>query len=551
MTKRIKKILIGSLLIAISISLYSFSKNKDFEIVKNLDIYMTLFKELNLFYVDETDPGELVKTSIDAMLNSLDPYTTYIPESDIEDYRFMTTGQYGGVGAIIQKIDGKIVIVEPYQDEPIDSAGLKAGDIILSINDESTEGKSTGDISKILKGQPNTKVHLVIERPGSQGLIKRTVYRKKITINSVPYAGVIDNDIGYIKLSSFTHNSSKEVEKAFKDLKRDNNIKAIILDLRSNPGGLLIEAVNVVNIFVNNGEHIVSTKGRGPQWNKDFNTMSSPLDTVIPLVVMVNRSSASASEIVAGAVQDLDRGIVIGQRTFGKGLVQTTRSLSYNAKLKVTTAKYYIPSGRCIQALDYSHRNPDGSVGRVPDSLISEFETRNGRKVYDGGGIIPDIKMEEDDPGFIVKELMKENCIFNFVTHYIIDFTNISKPDKYELPDTVFTHFVDYLEHFDFDYETRREKMFQELVKVAKKEKYYNLAKEEFDELARKLQHDKNKDLFLFREEIEELLEEEIVSRFFYQKGRVQEALENDNEVDTSIVVLRDSSRYNQILQIM
>ena len=392
-----KKFWIGAVIIVVGgIGFYSFTNDqKNFEIAKNLDIYHTLFRELNLFYVDDIQPNKLVKTSIDQMLGSLDPYTNYIPEDQIEDFRFMTTGEYAGIGALISKQNGKILIAEPYEGFPAQKFGLKAGDEILEVEGKSTEKMNTEDVSNLLKGPANKPVKIKLLRYGNKKPFEVDVVREKISIAAVPYFGMLNEKTAYIALSNFTANCSQEVKNAFIELQAKKP-EALVLDLRSNPGGLLEEAVQTVNLFVPKGSIIVSTKGKVKEWDKTYKAMSNPIDTTIKIAVLVNRNSASASEIVAGAFQDLDRGIVVGSRTFGKGLVQTTRDLSYGTKLKITTAKYYIPSGRCIQALDYTHRNEDGSVGHIPDSLITEFSTKTGRKVYDGGGVASDLKFDGD-----------------------------------------------------------------------------------------------------------------------------------------------------------
>jgi len=410
-----KKIWIGIMLVAVlSVTMVSFTRDqRNFEIAKNLDIYYTLFRELNMFYVDDIDPDKLVKTSIDDMLESLDPYTNYISEDQMEDFRFMTTGEYAGIGALISKHNDEIIIAEPYEGFPAQKYGLKAGDVILEVEGKDASKMSTEDVSNLLKGPADKPVEIKVQRMGDKKPLTFDVVREKISINSVPYYGMLDNNTAYIRLSQFTANCSEEVKNAFLDLKK-NNPDALVLDLRGNPGGLLMEAVNIVNFFVPKGEEIVSTRGKIKQGDKTYIATEEPIDTTIKIAVLVNRGSASASEIVTGAIQDLDRGIVVGTRTFGKGLVQTTRDLSYNTKLKVTTAKYYIPSGRCIQALDYSHRNEDGSVGTVPDSLISEFTTKHGRKVYDGGGIAPDMKIEPETLSTLGVELVTQFKIFDF-----------------------------------------------------------------------------------------------------------------------------------------
>jgi carboxyl-terminal processing protease len=392
-----KKVWVGSLIVIIAgLGFYSFNRdNKNFEIAKNLEIYYSLFRELNMFYVDDVNPNNLVKTSIDEMLESLDPYTNYISEDQMEDFRFMTTGEYAGIGALIGNQNGKIVISEPYEGFPAQKFGLKAGDIILKVEDKSTEHMTTEDVSNMLKGAAKKPVRLNILRPGDNKAFEINVVREKIIIDAIPFYGMLDDKTAYIRLSNFTASSGDGVKNAFLELKK-NKPDALILDMRSNPGGLLQEAVKIVNLFVPKGEEIVSTRGKVKQWDKTYIATSAPIDTTIRIAVLTNSHSASASEIVAGAMQDLDRGIVVGSRTFGKGLVQTTRDLSYNTKLKVTTAKYYTPSGRCIQSLDYTQRNEDGSVGHVPDSLITEFRTKKGRKVYDGGGIVPDVVLEPE-----------------------------------------------------------------------------------------------------------------------------------------------------------
>ena len=402
MYRKIKKIFLA---LIVSLSLFGFADSY-FEIAKNLDVFTTLYRELNNYYVDETDPGKLMKTGIDAMLKSLDPYTTYIPESEIEDFKFMTTGQYGGIGAVITQRNSYVFISEPYEGFPAQKAGLIAGDKILKIDGVSAKDKTTEEVSKALKGEPNTEVKLLIERRG-QDSFNVVFKREKISVKSVPYSAFIKDNIAYLKLRSFTRNCTKDIKRELQNLQKDKKINGIVLDLRNNPGGLLNEAVSMVNLFVEKGEEVVSTKGKIKSWDNIYKANNEPFDTETPIIVLINQGSASASEIVAGALQDLDRGVVIGQRSFGKGLVQQTKKLSYNAQLKLTVAKYYIPSGRCIQALDYSNRNKDGSVGKIADSLMTEFKTRNGRIVYDGGGIKPDMIIEQDEIGQIVIALLR------------------------------------------------------------------------------------------------------------------------------------------------
>ena len=547
LSKKLKILIISSLIIITPVLFVSFDSD-DFEIAKNLDIYYTLFRELNLYYVDQINPGKLIKTSIDAMLKSLDPYTVFIPESKMEDFKFMTTGQYGGVGAVIRKNGDYVVIAEPYENSPIQKAGIEAGDVIVKIEGKSTKGKSTKDISVLLKGQPNTKVKLTLKRKGLDKPFDKTITREKIQINCVPYYRMLNDSIGYIKLNVFTDNADRDVKNALLNLKEKQHAKAIVLDLRDNPGGLLMDAVNICNLFVDKGQTIVTTKGKVKQWNKTYKAMYQPVDTKIPLAILVNSGSASASEIVSGTMQDLDRAVIIGQRTFGKGLVQTTRPLSYNSKLKVTTAKYYIPSGRCIQALDYSHRNKDGSVGKIPDSLITKFSTKNGRTVYDGGGILPDIKLKPEYLSKIAISLIVKNLIFDYATDYRINHDTIASAKSFKFTDTDYNNFLTFLKDKKFDYKTQSEKKLTELENVAKKEKYYNQVSKEFKILQKDLAHDKNKDLITFKDEIKEFLKEEIVSRYYYQKGRIVSSIAKDPDINKALKILSNRKQYNAIL---
>ncbi len=532
------------LIAVIGVGSFSFTRDeKNFAIAKNLDIYYTLFRELNMFYVDDVNPNKLIKTSIDEMLASLDPYTNYIPEDKIEDFRFMTTGEYAGIGAVISKQNGKVIISEPYEGFPADKSGLKAGDVLLEVSGKSTKNMSTKDVSSLLKGPANKPVKIKIQRYGVKKPFTVDVVREKISIDAVPYYGMLDENTAYIRLTSFTANCSEDVKKALLDLKK-NNPKSLVFDLRSNPGGLLMEAVKIVNLFVPKGEEIVSTRGKVKQWDKTYKAMNEPLDTTIRIAVLTNRGSASASEIVSGALQDLDRGIIVGTRTFGKGLVQTTRDLSYNTKLKVTTAKYYIPSGRCIQALDYSHRNEDGSVGTVPDSLISEFSTKNGRKVYDGGGIIPDIKIKSDDLSILSIELVTKSKVFDFATKFANENESIPQPEDFEITDDIYNQFSMFVTESDFEYESQSKNELEDLIKEAKREKYYGLAKTEFEALKVKLEPNLAKDLNQFKDEISELLKDEIVSRYYYQKGAIRSAINDDKGIKRAIEELNSENKY-------
>ena len=541
-------IYLGGILILVFGLGFSTLGNKDLELVKNLDIYYTLFRELNMFYVDETDPEELITTSIDAMLSSLDPYTTFIPESDMDDFQFQTTGEYGGIGSLIRRVDNAVMIAEPYAGFPAEKAGMRAGDKILKVDGVSTRDMAIESVSDKLKGKPGTELVLTVERYGETKPLQFTLVREKVSIKNVPYYGMIDQGTGYIRISNFTHGAGKEVEQALLSLKEDHELSSLVLDLRANPGGLLIEAVRICNIFVDKGEKIVSTRGKVEQWDSDYTTTVNPVDTEIPLVVLVNRGSASASEIVAGALQDLDRAVVIGQRTFGKGLVQASRPLKYNAQLKVTTAKYYIPSGRCIQALDYSHRNEDGSVGYIPDSLISEYTTRNGRLVYDGGGIEPDFEVLSEMLPEIAVQLFTQGMFFDFATRYRNTHEEIPSPETYSLSDEDYELFKAFLKEREFEFQTASERAFADLMRTAKREKYYELAEEEFSSLEEKLMHNNLKDLETFDKEIKQILQEEIANHYYLRAGRILAQIQEDIQLDKAREVLNTPGMLKEVL---
>jgi len=527
---------------------FSTLKNKDLDLVKNLDIYYSLFRELNMFYVDETDPEKLVTTSIDAMLSSLDPYTSYIPESDMDDFQFQTTGEYGGIGSLIRRSGNQVMIAEPYEGFPAAKAGVRAGDVILKVDGVPTKDLEIESVSDRLKGKPGTELTLTIERYGVEEALEIDLVREKISILNVPYYGMINPSTGYIHISNFTTGASLEVEKAFKELKREHELTSLVLDLRSNPGGLLIEAVRICNLFVDKGEMIVNTRGKMNQWDSDYSTTREPLDKEIPLVVIVNRGSASASEIVAGALQDLDRAVVVGQRTFGKGLVQTSRPLKYNAQLKVTTAKYYIPSGRCIQALDYTNRNQDGSVGVVPDSLITEYTTQNGRLVYDGGGIQPDFEVIPERLSEITLQLFTQSMFFNFASRYQNTYNEIESPEIFSLSNDDYDLFKAFIEENNFEFRTASEKAFYQLLKSAKREKYYELAEAEFASLEEKLSHDNLKDLETFEVEIRQILTEEIVNHYYFRAGRILSQIQEDPQLDKAREIFSEPGMLKEVL---
>ncbi len=534
------------LLIVAVIGLFSFKVGDNyFEIAKNLELYASVFREINTYYVDGIDAGKLNKKAIDEMLKTLDPYTNFISEAEAEDFRYQMTGQYGGVGSQIGMKDDYIVITDPYEGYPAYKADLRAGDLIINVDGKDIKGKSTSDVSKLLKGQAGTAIKLVIKRNGQE--IPKTITREEIKVKNVPYFGLINPETGYIKLTGFTQEAGKEVRDALVALKKQG-IKQVILDLRGNPGGLLNEAVNIVNVFVPQGQQVVFTKGKVSEWDKSYETTMGATDPVIPVAVLVSRGSASASEIVSGTIQDLDRGIVIGQRSFGKGLVQSTRPLTYNTQIKITTAKYYTPSGRCIQALDYSHRNEDGSVGSVPDSLKKEFKTKNGRKVYDGGGIDPDIKVELKPYAQITQSLLAKQVIFDFATEYRNSHDSIAQPKTFMLTQADFEAFKKLAETKELDYSTQTEKSLEELKKKAVQEKYFEAIKASYDKMKAQLKQDKQADLDKNKEEIISLLEEEIVKRYHFQKGKIEASFSHDLEIKEALSVFANSERYKQII---
>ena len=529
-----------------AVSVFGQGQN-NFEISKNLDIFATLLKELDRNYADQIKPGELTETAIEAMLESLDPYTVYIPESNAEDYKLMTTGQYGGIGSLIHKQGNYVVISEPYEGFPAQKSGLKAGDKILEINGKSMKDKRSDEVSEILKGQPGVELTLLIERAGREPFQVK-VLREEIKIPNIPYYGMLDNDIGYIKLSNFTQKAGNEVKKAFLDLKGNHELKGIILDLRGNGGGLLNEAVNVANIFMDQKQLIVSTKGKISARNQDHFTRFAPVDTEIPLAVLVDRNSASASEIVAGAVQDLDRGVVIGQRTFGKGLVQNVIPLSYNSQIKITVAKYYIPSGRCIQSIDYFHKDDNGNYDKIPDSLISEFKTKNGRAVYDGGGIQPDISMKPMRVNKITQTLIMKYLLFDFANDFSLKYDNIPPPEEFQVTDEIFQELVDFLKDKDYDYQTGSEEALEKLKANAIRENYFEAISEDYKALKAKILHDKQADLITFKDEVKLILKDEIVARYYYQRGRIVTSLKDDPEIAKAMELLERNDSYLAIL---
>lgn len=529
----------------------SFTSPADryFEIAKNLDIFATLFKEVNALYVDEVNPNTLVRTGIDAMLASLDPYTNYIPEDEVEDYRTSNTGQYGGIGAITREIGKKTVVTMILDGYEAEKGGLKIGDEIIAIDGIELATLTREESSRLMKGQVGTQVKIRVKRFGSDKPVDLQFRREKVKVNNVPFFGMVGNDIAYIHLSDFTPDAGKEVRNALSDLMA-KGAKGVILDLRGNPGGLLIEAVNITNLFVPKGKLVVSTKGKIPENNLKYETLNNPLDTEIPVAVLINRGSASASEIVAGTLQDYDRGVVVGEKSYGKGLVQVSRPLSYNSQLKVTTAKYYTPTGRCIQVLDYAHRRDDGSVITVPDSLKQAFKTTHGRTVYDGGGIEPDIKVENIDSHPLTQVLIEKGFIFDFVTEYVHKNPKAVNPREFTLTDDDYQKFVSWMKGKDYAYKSYIEYGIEQLVGEAKKEKYYEGLKNQLEAINARLAENKKNELTLYKDQIKRIIEEEIVARHHLDRGRIESAFKHDDEVRKAVEVLHDNTQYKKALNL-
>jgi carboxyl-terminal processing protease len=522
--------------------------SSDFEISKNLEILTSLYKELNTQYVDGANPSDLMKTGIDAMLDKLDPYTVFIPESEIEDYRFMTTGEYGGIGSLIHKQGDYIIISEPYEKSPAQKSGLKAGDKILKINEKSASGKSVEDVSSILKGQPGTNFKVVVEREGQPNPLTFDILREKITIDPVPFYGMVDAGTGYIKLNSFTQTASADVKKALLDLKSKNTLTGLILDLRDNGGGLLTEAVNIVNLFVKKNELVVTTKGKQKDKNRSYQTSMDPVEATLPLVVLVNGMSASASEIVAGALQDLDRAVIVGRRTYGKGLVQNVFPLSYNTQVKITVAKYYIPSGRCIQEIDYAHKNTSGNADNIPDSLITAYKTLHGRTVYDGKGIAPDIATDTAKLSTISYNLITKYIIFDYATQYAATHPTIEPASTFKISDADYNDFIAFTEKKGFEFGTIAEKELETVKKAAQYENCWDEIKLQHELMLKTIAEHKKKDLMENKIEISDILQQEIASRYYYQKGRIESTLSDDICLKSALNVLNAKTVYSSIL---
>jgi carboxyl-terminal processing protease len=541
MMKKIMTVLVGLMLMTSPLM-----AQNDFEIAKNVDIFVSILKELNEKYADEISPGQLTQTAIDAMLESLDPYTVYYPESQIEDYRLMTTGQYGGVGALIMQRGDDVVISEPYEGSPAAKAGVRAGDIIRKVNNQSLEGKKSDDVSTAMKGQPGSTLVLEVFRPSANKTMTFNIVREEIKLPNIPYSGMLDNNIGYLKLDQFTDKAGSEVRESFMKLKEEG-MKYFILDLRNNGGGLEGEAVKIMNLFVDKGITIVENKGKIPEQQHVFKTVANPVDKDIPIVVLVNEHSASASEIVSGAFQDLDRAVIVGKKTYGKGLVQNILPLDYNTSLKITVAKYYIPSGRCVQNIDY-FENDSAKAAKIPDSLAVAFKTKNGRTVYDKGGVEPDVITQDSLLSDILFTLVTNNLIFDFANDYRAKHETIPPADKFRIDDQLYAEFVDFLKDKDYSYKSETEEVLEKLKKSAENEKLFSSIEPYYNQLLKKLEEEKKNDLQKYKAEICSYLASEIAVRYYYQKGRIINMLNEDPDIAMAKSVLLDTQRYNSIL---
>ena len=552
--------LLGGMVTLFGAGLLGFKEDdRNFQIVKNLDVFNSVFKELDMFYVDTIDAEKMIQNGINGMLALTDPYTEYYPEEEMGSLKQMITGKYAGIGATIRYYDAKdrVVITEPLEGTPAQEAGLKAGDVILSVGGKDMvrgdmeKNELTDHVSQELRGEPGTSFLLKVERPGKDKpqVLEFKITRRSIRQNPIPYYGMVADSVGYLALSEFTENCAKDFKKAFIELKQ-KGASSLVIDLRGNGGGSLSEAVDIVNLFVPKGKEIVTLKGKVKQSEEGYKTESEPVDTEIPLVVLVDGSTASAAEIVSGSLQDLDRAVIVGKRTFGKGLVQVPRPLPYNGSLKVTTAKYYIPSGRCIQAIDYAKRNADGSVARTPDSLTHVFHTAAGREVRDGGGIRPDIEVKGEKYPNILFYLMNEDVIFDYGTQYVLNHPQLASVADFKLTDKNYEDFKALVKEKKFTYDRQSEKVLKNLKEVAEFEGYMDDAKAEFEALEKKLTHNLDRDLDHFRKPIQEMIAQEIIKRYFYQKGACMERLKDDEDLKKALETLADQTKYEGILTV-
>lgn len=545
-------VLLAAVLVAVAFFSFKSGDDRNFQIAKNLDTFNSIVKELDIFYVDTLDPNKTVREGIDYMLSSLDPYTEYYPEDDQAELQQMLNASFGGIGSLItynQKLK-RSMIAEPFEGTPAAKVGLKAGDILMEIDGKDLAGKNNQEVSQMLRGAVGTSFKLKVERPDEKGgtrPLEFDIVRQTIQTPMIPYDTIFNKNVGYINLSTFSGTPSKDFKKTFLKLKKEG-ITSLVIDLRGNGGGRLEEAVEIANFFLPRGKVIVTTKGKTKQASNTYKTLREPLDLDIPITVLVNGATASASEILSGAFQDFDRAVIVGSRTFGKGLVQTTRPLPYGGVMKLTTSKYYIPSGRCVQAIDYKHRNEDGSVGTIPDSLTTVFHTAAGREVRDGGGVMPDIEVKQEKLPNILFYLVRDNLIFDYATQYCLKHPSIPSPQEFKVTDADYNDFKAMVKKADFKYDQQSEKIMKTLKEAAKFEGYLDEASEEIKALEKKLTHNLDRDLDYFSKDIRSMIADEIIKRYYYTRGGIIQQLKDDDGLQAALKILADPVKYKETL---
>ena len=545
-------VLLAAVLVAVAFFSFKSGDDRNFQIAKNLDTFNSIVKELDMFYVDTLDPNKTVREGIDYMLSSLDPYTEYYPEDDQAELQQMLNASFGGIGSLItynQKLK-RSMIAEPFEGTPAAKVGLKAGDILMEIDGKDLAGKNNQEVSQMLRGAVGTSFKLKVERPDEKGgtrPLEFDIVRQTIQTPMIPYDTIFNKNVGYINLSTFSGTPSKDFKKTFLKLKKEG-ITSLVIDLRGNGGGRLEEAVEIANFFLPRGKVIVTTKGKTKQASNTYKTLREPLDLDIPITVLVNGATASASEILSGAFQDFDRAVIVGSRTFGKGLVQTTRPLPYGGVMKLTTSKYYIPSGRCVQAIDYKHRNEDGSVGTIPDSLTTVFHTAAGREVRDGGGVMPDIEVKQEKLPNILFYLVRDNLIFDYATQYCLKHPSIPSPQEFKVTDADYNDFKAMVKKADFKYDQQSEKIMKTLKEAAKFEGYLDEASEEIKALEKKLTHNLDRDLDYFSKDIRSMIADEIIKRYYYTRGGIIQQLKDDDGLQAALKILADPVKYKETL---
>lgn len=545
-------VLLAAVLVAVAFFSFKSGDDRNFQIAKNLDTFNSIVKELDMFYVDTLDPNKTVREGIDYMLSSLDPYTEYYPEDDQAELQQMLNASFGGIGSLItynQKLK-RSMIAEPFEGTPAAKVGLKAGDILMEIDGKDLAGKNNQEVSQMLRGAVGTSFKLKVERPDEKGgtrPLEFDIVRQTIQTPMIPYDTIFNKNVGYINLSTFSGTPSKDFKKTFLKLKKEG-ITSLVIDLRGNGGGRLEEAVEIANFFLPRGKVIVTTKGKTKQASNTYKTLREPLDLDIPITVLVNGATASASEILSGAFQDFDRAVIVGSRTFGKGLVQTTRPLPYGGVMKLTTSKYYIPSGRCVQAIDYKHRNEDGSVGTIPDSLTTVFHTAAGREVRDGGGVMPDIEVKQEKLPNILFYLVRDNLIFDYATQYCLKHPSIPSPQEFKVTEADYNDFKAMVKKADFKYDQQSEKIMKTLKETAKFEGYLDEASEEIKALEKKLTHNLDRDLDYFSKDIRSMIADEIIKRYYYTRGGIIQQLKDDDGLQAALKILADPVKYKETL---